>query len=253
MSISTRSYARGYASASYFPPGVRWLLISNTAIFVLYFFARGTAVGDYFKWFPLVPAAVVQLFFVWQLVTYMFLHGGFWHILWNMLALWMFGVDLERMWGTRRFLQFYFVCGVGAGVCVVLGNYLLPFGQPNIPTIGSSGAIYGILLAYAILFPDRVILFSFLIPIKVKYFVMIIGAIAFMNTFKPSTGVSDVAHLGGMIFAYFFLKMPRSRGIHPRAALRDQYRTWKIERAKRRFQVYLRKRGSGRDPDQWVN
>ena len=125
--------------------------------------------------------AVVKDFFVWQLATYLFLHGGFGHIIWNMLALWMFGADLEQIWGTRRFLQFYFFCGIGAGICVVLVNYVLPWGNPAIPTIGSSGAIFGILLAYAMLFPDRDILFGFLFPIKVKYFVMIIGAIAFLS------------------------------------------------------------------------
>ena len=83
----------------------------------------------------------------------MFLHGGIWHILWNMLALWMFGAEIEQTWGTRRFLRMYFFCGVGAGICVVILNYL--FGSPHVSTIGSSGAIYGILLISAMLWPDR--------------------------------------------------------------------------------------------------
>src|SRR5207244_9281421 len=113
-----------------------------------------------------------------QLFTYMFLHdpGGFGHILFNMLALWMFGADLERHWGTRKFLKFYFLCGIGAGLCVVVGNYL--FGNPLTRTIGASGAIYGLLMAFGVLWPDRTVLFSFLFPIKAKYFVMIIGGIA---------------------------------------------------------------------------
>src|SRR5579863_200969 len=168
-----------------FPRGVKWLLISNVAIFLLDFFIRLTELhGPIIVLFGLTPAAVVREFAVWQLVTYLFLHGGIGHILWNMLALWMFGADLESVWGTRRFLQFYFFCGIGAGICVVLFNYLLPWGNPGLPTIGSSGAIFGIMMAYAMLYPTRTILFGFLIPIQVKYFVMIIGAIAFLMSFQ---------------------------------------------------------------------
>jgi membrane associated rhomboid family serine protease len=244
MPVSSRSYARGYSSSGALPPAVKWLLISNTLLFVLYFLAERTAAAEIFTYLALVPAAVVRLGFVWQLATYMFLHGGFFHILWNMLSLWMFGVELERTWGTRQFLKYYFFCGVGAGLCVVAGNYWL--GDPRTPTIGSSGAIYGILMAYAILFPDRQILFSFLFPIKVKYFVMIIGAIAFLNTFKSiNSGVSDVAHLGGLAFGLLFLKAPRLALADPTLFLRERYREWKLRRAKKKFQVYLRKQGSG--------
>jgi membrane associated rhomboid family serine protease len=157
----------------------------------------------------------------------------------------MFGTEFERLWGTRRFLNFYFFCGVGAGLCVILGNYL--FGNPNIGTVGSSGAIFGILLASAVMWPDRQMLFYFLIPIKMKYFVAIIGAIAFLNSFNPASPVSDVAHLGGMLFGYVFLKLPRMRGVDPAGALRESYRAWKLERAKKKFQVYMRKKGSDRD------
>jgi membrane associated rhomboid family serine protease len=197
--------------------------------------------------FALIPVEVVKDFFIWQLATYLFLHGGFGHIIWNMLALWMFGADLERVWGTRRFVQFYFFCGIGAGICVVLANYLLPWGNPGIPTIGSSGAIFGILLVYAMLFPDRDILWAFLIPIKVKYFVMIIGAIAFMSSFQQNTGVSEFAHLGGLLFGYLFVKTPNLH-FDPAEGIRRQYRDFKLRRARKKFQVYLRKQGSGRDP-----
>lgn len=231
---------------------MKWLLIVNVAIFLVTFLSAGTAIQEIFSYFALVPVVVVKWFWVWQLVTYLFLHGDFNHILWNMLTLWMFGKDLEQAWGTRRFLQFYFICGIGAGLCVVVGNYL--FGNPNGATIGSSGAIYGILLAYAVLFPDVTMLFGFLIPIKVKYFVMIIGAIAFLSTFRSvNSNVSNIAHLGGMLFAYVYLKVPRlfSFQMNPMTSLRDKYRDWKAGRAKRRFQVYLRKQRS--DKDGWVN
>ena len=244
MAIGTRSYTRGFLSSSGLPPGIRGLLISNVAIFLLYYFA-GSGLSAVFNLAVLRPVDVVTRLYVWQLVTYMFLHQGIAHILFNMLALWMFGTEFERLWGTRRFLKFYFFCGVGAGLCVIIGNYV--FGNPNVGTVGSSGAIYGILLASAVLWPDRQMLFYFLIPIKMKYFVMIIGGIAFLNSFNPSNPVSEIAHLGGMLFGYLFLKLPRMRGFDPMGALEDAYRQWKLARAKKKFQVYMRKQGRDRD------
>lgn len=246
----------GLAYSGHFPPGVKWLLISNIGLFVLYFLAVRTEWGDIFAYFGLVPRMVLEGYGIYQLVTYMFLHSpwGFGHILFNMFALWMFGADLERTWGTRRFLEYYFLCGIGAGLCVVAGNLL--YGTLDTRTIGASGAIYGVLLAFGMLFPDTIVLFSFLFPIKAKYFVMIIGAIAFLSSLGASGGgVSHVAHLGGMVFGYFYLK---SRHLRSRAArgggllagLRRQWEEWRIQRARRRFEVYLRKRESDRDP--WV-
>ena len=248
MAYSSRSYARPYASGGGLPFGIKWLLIANTAIFLLQFFL-GRGASAVFSYFALVPVQVVKSFFVWQLVTYMFLHGGLWHILWNMLALWMFGKDLEQTWGTDRFLRFYFLCGSGAGVCVVLANYL--FGDPRIATIGSSGAIYAILAASAALWPDRQIIAFFIFPMKMKYFVMIVGAIAFLNSWNLNSGVSDVAHLSGLLFGILYVKSPRVRGFNPLAVVESGYRTWKLNRAKRKFQVYLRKQRS--DKDRWVN
>lgn len=247
MSFRSRTRAAGIFYVPGFPKGVKWLLITNVAIFIVGYFAGLAKLDRPLAYLALTPAAVVRDFYVWQLATYLFLHGGFGHIIWNMLALWMFGADLEQVWGTRRFVQFYFFCGIGAGICVVLANYLLPWGNPMIPTIGSSGAIFGILLVYAMLFPDRDILWAFLIPIKVKYFVAIIGAIAFMMSFGPNTGVSEFAHLGGLLFGYLFVKTPNVR-FDPAGEVRRQYSDWKLRRAKRKFQVYLRKQGSGRDP-----
>lgn len=245
----------GLAYSGHFPPGVKWLLISNIGLFVLYYLAVRTEWGDFFGYFGLVPRMVLEGYGVYQLVTYMFLHSpwGFGHILFNMFALWMFGADLERTWGTRRFLEYYFLCGIGAGLCVVAGNLL--YGTPDTRTIGASGAIYGVLLAFGLLFPDTIVLFSFLFPIKAKYFVMIIGAIAFLSSIGASGGgVSHVAHLGGMAFGYFYLK---SRHLRRQAArgglidgLRRQWEEWRIQRARRRFEVYLRKRDSDRGP--WV-
>src|SRR3984957_17050757 len=143
-----------------FPKGVKWLLISNVAIFVIGFFSGLARLDAPLAYLALRPVDVVKSFSVWQLVTYAFLHQGPGHIIWNMLALWMFGADIERVWGTRRFVQFYFFCAVGAGICVVIANYILPWGNPNVATIGSSGAIFGILSVYAMFIPDRVTLFA---------------------------------------------------------------------------------------------
>jgi membrane associated rhomboid family serine protease len=200
------------------------------------------------QWFALRPTDVLTRFYVWELATYLFLHGGFWHILMNMLFLWFFGKDLEDIWGTRRFLQFYFFCGVGAGLIVVLANYL--FGSRTTPTIGASGAIYGVLLVAAVLWPDRIIIF-YIFPIKLKYLVMIMGALAFFGLGDPNSGVSQVAHLSGMGFGYIFLRASRGRRFDPVTPIRESYKAWKLARAKRKFQVYLKKQGS--DRDRWVN
>jgi membrane associated rhomboid family serine protease len=232
---------------SMMPPGVKWLLISNTTLFVLYFFGVRNGFGSWFHYFGLIPRAVVELLAVWQLFTYMFLHDpyGFGHILFNMLMLWMFGKDLENMWGTKRFLQYYFLCGIGAGICVIVGNAV--FGDMSVRTIGASGAIYGLLLAFGMLFPDVTVLFSFLFPVKAKYFVMIIGAIAFLSTVGDTGGgVSHVAHLGGMVFGYFYLKSRLVR-VDLFDAIERQYKDYRVRRAKKKFQVYLRKHGSDSD------
>ena len=186
----------------------------------------------------LQPAAVVGSLHVWQLATYMFLHAGVFHIVFNMLALWMFGTELEQRWGTPYFLKFYFVTGIGAGVLTVLVS-MLPFGlaaqlyRSNI--IGASGAVYGLLLAYALYFPDRIIYFNFLFPIPVKYYVLIIGLIAFYSSLGAQGGVANVTHLGGLLVAYLFLRGGR---VHPLAELKYRYTKWKIMRMRSKFDVY---------------
>ncbi len=187
----------------------------------------------------LEPSYVVHSLWVWQLGTYMFLHGGVIHILFNMLALWMFGTELERIWGTRYFLKFYFVTGIGAAILTVLFS-LLPFGaaqqlyQSNV--IGASGAIYGLLLAYALYFPDRRIYMYLVFPIPAKYFVLIIGALAFYASFSGSSGgVANATHLGGLLVAYLYLKGPR---MNPLGELKYRYLRWKINRVRKKFDVY---------------
>lgn len=247
MRYTTGYRYRRYYSSEYFPPGVKWLLISNVAIFVLSYLAGAAGVGRGFRLLALTPAAVVDHFAVYQLFTYLFLHGGVWHLLVNMFTLWMFGAGLERDWGTRQFLKYYFLCGVGAGICDVAVNAAI--GNWGTSTIGASGAIYGLLLAFGVMYPNQTVLMSFLFPIKAKYFVMIYGAIALLSSLNVNSGVSDFAHLGGMLFGLVYLKvrLPRLQI----GSLRGWYRQWQMQRAKRKFQVYMRKHGSNRD--KWMN
>ncbi|MBI3210639.1 MAG: rhomboid family intramembrane serine protease [Candidatus Solibacter usitatus] len=245
--MRTASRTSGYSVSDFVPVGVKWLLISNIALFVIYFFAVRTEAGPFFYPLGLIPRDVLGSFAIWQLVSYMFLHdpNGFSHILFNMLALWMFGADLERDWGRKAFLKYYFLCGIGAGICAVFANAL--FGSMATRTIGASGAIYGLLLAFGVLYPERVVLFSFLFPIKAKYFVMIIGAIAFMSSLGATGGgVSHVAHLGGMVFGYAYLKGLRRRKISFGNTLNRAYQRWRLYRAKRKFEVYLSKQNNDR-------
>lgn len=238
-------------------PGVRWLLIANAVCFVLYFLAARSAFGPLFAQLALSPRAVLTQFALWQLATYMFLHSplGFGHILINMLSLWMFGGPLEDTWGTRRFLHFYFFCGIGAGLCAVVLNAMT--GAMDTRTIGASGAVYGVLIAFGILFPRAIIYLFLMFPIEARWFVLILGAIVFLSAIGDAGGgVSHYAHLGGLLFGYLWLRfygkarpagVRRGPGLLP--SLEQRYRDWKLQRAKKRFQVYLKKHGSARDID----
>ncbi len=237
--------------------GVQWLLIANTALFLLYFLAVRFGGGDFFLTLTLVPKSVVGSFAIWQLVTYMFLHSpyGFWHILVNMLTLWMFGTPLESVWGTRRFLQFYFFCGVGAGICVVLLN--LVFGDMRSRTLGASGAIYGLLLAFGMLFPRAMIYFFGLFPLEARWYVALTAIIVFLSTIADSGGgVSHIAHLGGMVFGFAWLHFGLGGGkkisFNPVAQVQETYKEWQFRRAKKKFQVYLKKQQGGRKDD-WIH
>ena len=237
-----------YTRSSYFgylTPGVKWLLITNTAMFLLTYLG-GPAVSTQARLLlGLRAEAVVHILMVWQVVTYMFLHAGITHILFNMLALWMFGSMLEQDWGTRRFLKYYFLCGIAAGACVLVVNVAI--GDWYTPTIGASGAIFGLLVAFGVMYPNQTVLMNFLFPIKAKYMVVIYAVIELLMTFGPNTGVSTIAHLGGMLFGYIYLKA----GWRPSLGLaeaRSAYQQWKLGRAKRKFQVYMRKHGKDRGP-----
>jgi membrane associated rhomboid family serine protease len=209
------------------------LIAANVVVFIAQSLAPRLTL-----WLGLMPAAVLGQFQVWQLATYMFAHAGLFHLLFNMLALWMFGAELERIWGTRYFLKFYAVCGVGAGALTVLVSLFPAAFAASLYqaiVIGASGAIYGLLLAYALYFPDRPILMMLLFPIPAKYFVMIIGAIAFYSSLAVSGGVASATHLGGLLVGYLYLKGAR---IDPLAELKYRYLKWKINRVRKKFDVY---------------
>ena len=212
-------------------PGVKWLLIATIAGFVASLMSR-----DVIDYLGLSPQLVIERGWIWQPVTYLFMHAGMFHILFNMLGVWMFGIELERMWGTRYFLRYYAVTGVGAAATVIAVS-LLPFQATaqsyESITIGASGALYGLLMAYAIYYPDRPILMFLIFPVPAKYFVMIIGAIAFLS--GPGGQVSNMAHLGGLLFGYLYLQNGRG-GLG--AEIKYRYLTWKMNRLRRKFDVH---------------
>jgi membrane associated rhomboid family serine protease len=184
------------------------------------------------------PADVVGHLRAWQLVTYMFIHAGPTHLLFNMLALWMFGTELERMWGTKFFTKFYFVCGIGAGFFQLLLG-ILPFGfaaQFYYPSVvGASGAIYGVLAAYALYFPSRPIVMFLLFPVPARYAVMIMGGLSLVFAMGGSGGVAHTAHLGGLLVGYLYLKGNR---IHLLSEIQYRFLKWRINRMRRKFDVY---------------
>ena len=154
-----------------------------------------------FDLFGLVPQAIWSDFMIWQPFTYLFFHGNIWHILINMFVLWMFGSELENAWGRKNFIKYYFITGIGAGIVTCLFNL-----QSNIPVVGASGAVYGILLAYGLSFPNRTVYLYGLIPIKSIWFVIAIGILAFFSSFQQMTQISHLTHISGMAIGYVFLK-----------------------------------------------
>ena len=216
-------------------PAIKALVMANVAAFLVSLVVPAVTLR-----LGLRPDDVFGNFALWQPVTYMFLHGGIFHILFNMLALWMFGVELERMWGSRFFVKYYFVAGVGAAVTTLACSFL-PFAFANqlyySLTIGASGAVYGILLAYARYFPHRPIMLYFVFPIPAKYFVMIIGAISLLSAMSgPGGGIAHATHLGGLVAGYLYLRS--GARTHLIAEIKYRYLKWRINRMRRRFDVY---------------
>lgn len=183
-----------------FGKGVKLLLLLNFGVFILVELSGYR--GLIFRTMGLVPVKVVQHGYLWQPLTYLFLHAGWLHIGVNMFVLWMFGNELEKVWGQREFLKYYFFAGIGAGFFTALLTRNSP-----IPVVGASGAIYGLLLAYGLLYPDRKVYLYFLVPVKIKYVVAGLAAIAFFASLSPGQSpVSHLTHLSGMVIGFLYLR-----------------------------------------------
>jgi membrane associated rhomboid family serine protease len=238
-----------------FTKAVKWLIIINAAVFLLttLLAAFEANLADLFSYlFSLIPGLVTHGF-LWQVVTYSFLHVGILHILFNMLWLWWFGAQLEMDWGPRRFLEFYFFCVVGAALTTIVVSYS-GFGgiTPRTPTVGASGGILGILVAFGLLYGNQEIwLFPIPFSIKAKYFVAgvafftVIGAISAAAP-RHGESVAYVAHLGGLLFGFLYVKFLPKKGLMFGASeryfsARNSYYRWRRRRAARKFEVYMRK------------
>jgi membrane associated rhomboid family serine protease len=203
-----------------FPPVIKNLLIINGVVFFIQLLMDNFTFSGYpawyllNKWFALNPISGVDAagepfnFQVWQLITYQFMHGGFSHILFNMFALWMFGSSIEDVFGSKKFLIFYLLAGVSAGLLHLFVSPLL--GSLPAVTIGASGSVYGVLIAYALFFPDNLIFLYFLIPVKAKYLIGFLVVIEFLAVDSASSGVAHLAHLGGALFGFLYIMFDKN-------------------------------------------
>jgi membrane associated rhomboid family serine protease len=240
-------------------PAIKAIVLICTIVFLcqtlVLLFLPSKITGYVNHYLGLTPYLVTHWGCIWQPLTYIFLHGGILHLLFNMLFLWMFGVDLERTWGTRRFWSYFLVTGIGAGVVNIIVKTILDphgLGDALVPTIGASGAIYGILLAAAVMFPDRQVwIIPFPVQIPMKIYVIAAGAIEFFFTLGAGgDNVSHVTHLGGILVGFLYLR----RGSFFYRA-RNGYLDWKRKRARKKFEVYMRDHNDEPPsrPDRWVN
>ena len=189
-------------------PVVRWIFFINVGVLLMQYTVLAAIGwdGKFLYYFSQNPSLSIRRFQVWRFITYMFLHGDGMHLLMNMFALWFFAPRLEMLWGGRNFFKFYFVCGIGAAIVHVIWGFI--FGK-NDMMIGASGALYGILLAYAFNWPDDTVLMNFFIPMKVKYMVLLFGFVAFINSIgarASGSNISHITHLGGLLTAFLYLR-----------------------------------------------
>ncbi len=188
------SYRPSYTSPSFFGTAVGRIILVTVGVFLLQ-----NAFPPVTQYLALTPRLVVERLFVWQLVTYVFLHGGFWHLFFNLIVLYFFGNMVESVWGPNRFLRYYLICGVGGGLLHMLVQY-------NASVIGASGAIFGVYVATAMLFPDALVYVYFVVPVKVKYFVIGLAVLQIANGISGPSGIAYFAHLGGIITGLLFFR-----------------------------------------------
>lgn len=252
---SGRGYGSGYGGGGFtlsfppFTPVVIWLLGINTGVFLLFALFGVVArdlVAESRTLLALTPSAVLHGY-VWQLVTYSFLHIGFWHWFGNMLATWMFGSAIESTWGSRRFMELYGVGVIGAALFSIAVSYSGVLGNPSQPTVGASGGVYAILIAFGmVLGENEIFLFPFPFRIKAKYFVAILIVLTVFFSLQEAGGVNHLAHLGGLLFGYLYVKFAPAKGLgfagtEGYYGVRNRYYRWKRRRAARKFEVYMRK------------
>jgi len=183
----------------YFTEAIKILISINVLLFIFRYIAIDRY--DLAQIFGLSSGDVWPM--IWQPVTYMFIHGDFFHVFMNMFVLWMFGSEMESIWGSREFIKYYFITGICSGIIWLLLNINNSYSV----LIGASGAIYGILLAYGLMFPNRKIFIYFLFPIKVKYFVILLGGVAFISSLGYSgSNISHLTHLSGMLIGFIYLR-----------------------------------------------
>jgi membrane associated rhomboid family serine protease len=249
-----------------FPPftkAIIWLLALNTGVYLLLALLGPTMPSVslwIFGYLPqgipshlgLQPSQVVFHGWIWQLVTYAFIHAGFWHWFGNMIGLWMFGSAFESAWGTRRFLELYSYGVIGAALTTIALSFTHALGSPVTTTVGASGGIMAILMAYGIVFGENeIMMIPFPFLIKAKYFVAILIVITIAYTISGGGEIAYLAHMGGLLFGYIYVKWVygSSRSIANKGlglsetyyGLRNSYYRWKRRRAARKFEVYMRK------------
>jgi membrane associated rhomboid family serine protease len=234
-----------------FTRAVTWLIGINTGIFLLRL-ALGVGridVDDFIRdYLALTPMDVIRHGRIWELITYGFIHKEFWHWFGNMLGLWMFGSAIENAWGSRRFVELFSIGVVGAAITTVALSYMRLLGDPTRGTIGASGGVFAVLIAFGVLFADNeIMMIPFPFLIKAKYFVGILIVIELVFSMTGGGDVAYVAHLGGLFFGWLYVR----RGPQPALVnvglseryygLRNSYYRWKRRRAAKKFEVYMRK------------
>ena len=221
------SVFRGANPFDQLTPAVKTIVIANVGVFLMQMIFRNVGL-EYFL--GLTPMLVVTKYWVWQIVTYAFLHGNGWHLFFNMFALWMFGPHIESAWGTRAFVRYYLLCALGAALC----QFLL---APTALVLGASGAIYGLLLAFGFMFPDVVIYLFFVFPLRAIQAVMFIALLTLVSALGTgSDRVAHFAHLGGMLTGFLLFKWP------------EWSRKLQLWHADRRFRHPLGRKSGGRKP-----
>jgi membrane associated rhomboid family serine protease len=236
------------------PPIIKYLLVANGIVFVLQMLYPGLIAVAAVR-----PAFVWQGGYLWQPFTYMWLHAGLGHLAMNMFVLWMFGSQLALVWGTKRFVRFYLICGVGAGLLIATFPYVaVALGIESttallIPTLGASGAVYGVLLAYSLTWPDRTIMLIFP-PVAFRAIWLIPGLFFMTLIFDPNPNVSHVGHLGGVVVGWLYMRRQgQVQGLFSVSQLRNRWRRHKMRQRLRAVRYEEHSRRKRHDDDKTLH